>query len=130
MDPLYPGAVTALTMVLYQLVTMNAGRMRARHGIMAPAVTGNQEYERAYRVQMNTLEHMVLFLPCLWLFAWTVSAVWGAGIGLLWILGRALYGVLYMKSPEKRYPGMMIAFLSQIVLLLGALYGVGRLLLI
>lgn len=128
MDPLYPAVVTALTLLLYALVTMNAGRMRGRHAIMAPAITGHAEYECAYRVQLNTLEHMAVFLPAMWLFAWSVSAVWAAGIGGAWILGRIIYAMLYMKSPEKRYPGLMIAFVAQVILLLGALIGLGMML--
>jgi len=127
MDPLYPAIVTALALLLYQLTMMNAGRLRGRHGIMAPAITGNTEYECAYRVQMNTLEHMVLFLPAMWLFAWTISDVWASALGGCWIVGRIIYAILYMKSPEKRYPGLMIAFISQSTLFLGALIGVGML---
>ena len=56
MDPLSRAAVTVLAL-------MNCGRNRAKHKIAAPAVTDDEEYERAYRVQMNTLEHMVFFLP-------------------------------------------------------------------
>lgn len=127
METLYPAIVTALTLLLYQLLMMNAGRMRGRHSIMAPATTGNEEYECAYRVQMNTLEHMVLFLPAMWLFAWTVSTEWATALGGCWILGRIIYAVLYMRSPEKRYPGLFIAFSAQMVLLLGGLIGVGML---
>lgn len=127
MEPLYPAIVTVLALLLYQLTTMNAGRMRGRHSIKAPAISGHPEYECAYRVQMNTLEHMVLFLPAMWLFAWTISELWASALGGCWILGRIIYAILYMKSPEKRYPGLMIAFISQTILFLGALIGVGML---
>ena len=128
MDPLYPAAVTVLTLLLYIVVTGNAGRNRAKYKIMAPAVTGNEHYERAYRVQMNTLEHMAVFLPSLWLFAWSVSANWAAGIGLVWIAGRIVYALAYYRDPARRAPGMLISFAVQIVLFLGAFIGVGRLL--
>lgn len=127
MDPLYPAIVTVLALLLYQLTMMNAGRLRGRHSIMAPATTGNTEYECAYRVQMNTLEHMVLFLPAMWLFAWSISEVWASALGGCWILGRIIYAILYMRTPEKRYPGLMIAFISQSTLFLGALIGIGML---
>lgn len=128
MDPLYPAAVTVLTLLYYSLVTMNSGRNRAKHKIMAPAVAGNDDYERAYRVQMNTLEHMAFFLPSMWLFAWSVSTNWAAGIGLIWILGRILYALAYYRDPEKRGSGMIITFVAQIVLFIGALIGVGGML--
>ena len=128
MDPLYPAAVTLLTLLFYVLVTMNCGRNRAKHHVAAPAVTGNEGYERAYRVQMNTLEHMVFFLPSMWLYAWTVSASWAAGIGLIWIVGRILYAFAYYNEPAKRPPGMLVTFAAQIVLFIGALIGIGGML--
>lgn len=130
MDPLYPAAVTLLTLLFYALVTMNCGRNRAKHHVAAPAVTGNEEYERAYRVQMNTLEHMVFFLPSMWLYAWTVSANWAAGIGLVWIVGRMLYAFAYYNDPAKRSPGMLVTFAAQIVLFIGALIGIGGMLIV
>lgn len=128
MDPLYPAAVTMLTLLLYIVVTGNSGRNRAKHKIMAPAVTGNEHYERAYRVQMNTLEHMAIFLPSMWLFAWSVSASWAAGIGLVWIAGRIVYALAYYRDPARRAPGMLVGFAAQIVLFLGAFIGIGRML--
>jgi uncharacterized membrane protein YecN with MAPEG domain len=126
MNPLYPAAVTVLTMLFYLLVTMNSGRNRSKHTISAPSVTGHEDYERAYRVQMNTLEHMVFFLPSMWLFAWSISANWAAGLGLIWIIGRILYALAYYRDPAKRPPGMLITFFAQTILFLGALIGVGR----
>ena len=126
MDPLYPAAVTLLALLVYFLATMNSGRNRAKQGIAAPAVTGNETYERAYRVQMNTLEHMAFFLPSLWLFAWSVSADWAALIGLVWIVGRILFALAYYRDPAKRMPGMILTFLAQTVLFIGAFIGVGK----
>jgi uncharacterized membrane protein YecN with MAPEG domain len=122
---MYPAAVTVLTLLFYFVVTANSGRNRARHHIAAPAVTGHEEYERAYRVQINTLEHMAFFLPSMWLFAWAVSAVWAALIGLVWIAGRILYAMAYYRDPTKRAPGMMITFLAQTALFIGAAIGTG-----
>jgi uncharacterized membrane protein YecN with MAPEG domain len=128
MDPLYPAAVTLLTLLFYLLVTMNCGRNRGKHKIAAPAITGNEAYERAYRIQMNTLEHMAFFLPSMWLYAWSVSAAWAAGIGLVWIAGRILYALAYYRDPTKRAPGMLITFAAQFVLFIGATIGVGGML--
>lgn len=125
MEPMYPAAVTVLTLLFYFVVTANSGRNRARHHIAAPAVTGHEEYERAYRVQINTLEHMAFFLPSMWLFAWSVSAAWAALIGLVWIAGRILYAIAYYRDPTKRAPGMMITFLAQTALFIGAAIGTG-----
>jgi uncharacterized membrane protein YecN with MAPEG domain len=128
LEPIYPAAVTLLTLLFYALVTMNCGRNRAKHHIAAPAITGNEEFERAYRVQMNTLEHMAFFLPSMWLYAWAVSANWAALIGLVWIGGRILYALAYYGDPAKRPPGMLITFAAQVVLFIGACIGVGGML--
>ncbi|MBK17769.1 MAG: hypothetical protein CMM52_02880 [Rhodospirillaceae bacterium] len=123
----YPALATLLAVFLYSVLMMNAGRCRGKYGIAAPAVTGHEGYERAYRTQMNTLEHMMVFLPALWLFAYTVDATWAFGLGLLWIAGRIAYAIAYLKNPKKRGPGLIVAFITQAILLLGALYGVALL---
>jgi glutathione S-transferase len=55
MTQIYTAAVTLLTLLLYFALTANVGRARVKYGIKAPAVTGNEHFERAFRVQMNTL---------------------------------------------------------------------------
>ena len=82
-----------------------------------------RNFERAYRVQMNTVEQMVFFLPALWLCAVLLSDKGAAAGGLIWVIGRALYAVSYLDAPEKRGPGMGISMLAQIGLFLGAVYG-------
>jgi hypothetical protein len=94
-----------------------------RFGIKAPAVSGAPEFERAFRVQQNTIEQLVWFLPALWLFALYVSPFWGGLIGLVWIGGRALYAVSYYRDPESRGPGFLIGLASATILLVGGLAG-------
>jgi uncharacterized membrane protein YecN with MAPEG domain len=77
-------------------------------------------------VQQNTLEQLILFLPSLWLFSLFVSPVWGAGIGLIWIIGRILYAWGYYQAAEKRLLGFGINSLSILALLLGSLVGIIR----
>lgn len=122
----YTAAVTMLALLLYMVVSMVAGQARAKYSIKAPAVTGHENFERAYRVQMNTVEQMVFFLPALWLCAVLLSDKAAAAGGLLWIIGRAVYAVSYLEAPEKRGPGMGISMLAQIGLFLGAAYGLVR----
>jgi glutathione S-transferase len=119
----FPGVVTALAVLVYMLFTMNAGRNRVKHKIVAPAVTGSEGYERAYRVQMNTLEHLAIFLPSLWLYGYSQSYDVAAWIGLGWIAGRVLYGIGYVVDPAKRGPGMFITLGTELWLLFGGLYG-------
>ena len=125
----YTATATLLALLLYLVVTMAVGRARVKYGIKAPAVTGNEQFERTYRVQMNTVEQMVFFLPALWLYAVLVNDTGAAVGGLIWVIGRAVYAAGYIADPTKRGTGMMISFLAQIGLFLGALFGVVRALL-
>ncbi len=113
--------VTLLALLVYMWTAVRTGGARAKHGVAAPATTGHPEFERCYRVQMNTLEWLPLFLPSLWLFAYYWDARIAAAVGVVWIIGRILYGVTYVKDPTKRGPGFGLQALSTMVLLFGAL---------
>ena len=118
--------VTILAIILYYFMGMKVGSLRVKHNVKAPATTGAPEFERAFRVQMNTLEHLPVFFAVLWLavlyFAWLPWLV--PVIGLIWIIGRALYMDSYLKDPEKRGPGFGICAASEVLLLILALIGI------
>jgi glutathione S-transferase len=116
--------ITALTLLLYLAITINVGRARAKYKVPVPQMTGDPDFERVLRVQQNTLEQMVFFLPGLWLFSFYVNSLWAAGIGAVWILGRIAYAVGYYQAAEKRTIGFGISSLSGVVLLLGSLVGI------
>ena len=116
-------AITLLSTLLVWFTSFNVSRARHKYKIQAPAVTGNKIFERIYRVQMNTLENFVIFIPSLWLYAIYMSDK-GAGVGgLLWIVGRIWYADSYEKDAKKRGPGFLISMLITIGLWLGAVYG-------
>jgi glutathione S-transferase len=120
--------VTLLSLLLYFVMSARVGRGRLKYNIEAPAVVGNPNFERDYRIQMNTLEWLPIFLPSLWLFA----IAWGsdriaAAIGLVWIVGRVLYLNGYAKAANARSPGFAVQALATAVLLFGAL---GRLIML
>jgi len=121
-----PALVTALNVVLMFVTMYLVGRARMRYGVKAPATTGNPDFERVLRVQMNTLEASAMFLPSLWLFALYLSSVWAGVLGMLWILGRILFTAGYMRAADKRGTGFMIGFVANALLLLGALWGLLR----
>jgi uncharacterized membrane protein YecN with MAPEG domain len=123
---IFPSFVTLSTLILYFVLTANVGRARAKHKVPVPQISGNPDFERVFRVQQNTLEQLILFLPSLWLFSLFVSPTWGAGIGAIWVLGRVLYAWGYYQAPEKRALGFGINSLSLIVLLIGSLVGMIR----
>ena len=122
---LYPSLVTALTLIVYQVLTVNVGRARGKYKIMPPAMSGDENFERVLRVQQNTLEQLVFFLPALWLFSFYVSPLWGAVLGAVWLVGRILFAWGYYQAAEKRVAGFAISSLSGITLVLGALVGIG-----
>jgi glutathione S-transferase len=119
-------AVTLIALVIYFYTIIAVARARGQYGIKAPAVTGNEHFERAYRVQMNTLEQMALFLPALWLYAAYVSDRGAAVGGLIWVVGRVIYALAYVRDPASRGPGAMVTMFATVGLWLGSAYGVVR----
>ena len=125
-----PALATLLTILLLFATTILTGRARGKYGIKAPAVSGHPAFERAYRVQMNTLENSVMFLPTLWLAAMYGFSGWAGIAGLVWVAGRVWYAVAYVNDPAKRGPGYAVGMLAFIVLLVMAAIGVCRALLL
>jgi glutathione S-transferase len=123
---LLSAAVTVLTVFLGLYTMMLVGRMRGKHGVQAPAVSGAPEFERAFRVQMNTLEQTVLFLPVLWLATIypILSGYLAPGLGLLWLVGRFMYASGYMAEAAKRSSGFLIAGIASIGLLILSIIGI------
>jgi glutathione S-transferase len=122
--PHYTALVSLAAVLLYFFLGTRVAAARGKFGVKLRATTGNPDFERVYRVQMNTLEWMPTFLVPLWLFALYVSDLWAAALGLVWIVGRALYYVGYSRATEKRLPGFAIQATACVVLLVGALIGI------
>lgn len=121
-----PALVTLLT-VLLQFATMFAvGRAREKYAIKAPAISGHPAFERAYRVQMNTLEATVMFLPALWLAARYGHPLWAGVAGLVWLAGRSWYMLAYLQDAGKRGPGFMLGMLGWGAVVVLAGIGLGR----
>ncbi len=117
----FTALVTLLAIALYFFTSIQVSKARQAFGIKVPAVSGNPDFERVFRVQMNTLEWMPIFLPSLWLFAIYISDPIAAAIGAVWIVGRVLYMTGYSQAAEKRGPGFGIQALAAGILWLGAL---------
>ncbi|MEB3349440.1 MAG: MAPEG family protein [Cyanobacteriota bacterium] len=124
-----PGLVTLLALLMVQATAMLVGKARFIHKVMPPASSGPPEFERAVRVQQNTLEQVVVFLPALWLAALLDNSAIACVLGFFWVGGRIAYAVGYLQAPEKRGPGFGISFLSTAVLLVMGLVGSVRALL-
>jgi len=124
----YPiaAAVTLLALLLLVATGINVGRARGRYGIQAPATTGHEMFDRAFRIQMNTLEATVAALPAFWLCAIYASERWAALVGLVWLASRVWYALAYQADPAKRHKPFGLSFLASAVLWLGAAWGVVR----
>lgn len=121
-----PAVVTLLAILLLAATAMMVGRARMRYGIQAPATSGHPAFERAFRVQMNTLEASVLFLPTLWLAAHFGLGRWAGIAGIAWIVARVWYASAYMRDPAKREGGFMLGMLAWLATLVLAFVGTGR----
>ena len=116
--------ITLLALLVYFIMGIGVGRARGKFKVAAPATTGDPQFERHFRVQMNTLEWLPIFLPSLWLYA----VYWGdqiaAAIGGVWIVGRLIYMITYVRDPKSRSAGFAIQGLAALALLIGSLIGV------
>jgi glutathione S-transferase len=115
--------VMGLAMLQYLYFGIAVGGARGRYGVKAPAISGHEVFERYFRVQMNTLELLVVLLPALGLFALYISPQWAAGLGGVYLIGRFLYFFAYVKDPATRSAGFGLSFVPIAILLLGGIGG-------
>ena len=119
----YVDIVTALALLQFVWFGIELARARGRYGVKAPAITGNDQFERHFRVQQNTLETLVVFVPSLFLFSRYFNPLWAAGLGVIYLIGRQLYAASYVKDPAKRGAGYALTMLPVLALILGGLIG-------
>jgi len=120
----YTALVTVAALVFTFLVSGRVGSMRVKFGVSAPTTAGQPDFERAFRVHMNTIEQLVLFIPLLWLASGVIGDLWASAVGAVWIVGRIIYAGGYWKAADKRGPGMIITIISTGVLGLATLWGI------
>jgi glutathione S-transferase len=119
----YVDIVTALALLQFIVFAYRVGKARETYGIKAPATTGNEVFERYFRVQQNTLEQLVLLLPSLYLFSRYGNPLWAAALGVVYLVGREIYAATYVKNPAKRSLGYALTALPILILLVGGLLG-------
>lgn len=122
----YVDIVTALALLQFIVLGFKVGGARARYGVKAPAVTGNEIFERHFRVQQNTLEQIIVLLPGLYLFSHYYDPRIAAALGAIYLVGREVYAMSYVKDPAKRGPGFGLTFLPNVILVIGGLVGAVR----
>ena len=119
----YVGIVTILLLIQYTAYTLLCGLARGKETVVAPATSGDENFERAFRVQMNTLEQMAVTIPAMWICAYFYSPLWAAGLGVVFMVGRLVYRQAYMRDPSTRGTGMIIGFAANVVLMALSLWG-------
>ena len=113
------------TLAVFQFVVFSflVGRAREKYGVKAPAISGHEKFDRVFRVQMNTLEQIVCFLPALFLAAHYWSPIFAAVAGLVYLIGRLVYRQSYVSDPSTRGLGFILTIIPTFVLLAAALIG-------
>jgi len=117
------GLLAVIQLVVFIVLV---GGARGRYGVVAPATTGHPVFERYYRVQMNTVEILLVLLPGLWLAAKYWSPKYAAILGAIYLVGRVVYLVSYVRDPAKRSLGYSLSSAPAIALVIGALVGAIR----
>jgi glutathione S-transferase len=118
-EPIY--IVILVALLEYTVFTALVGRARGRYGIKAPATVGHPDFERVYRVQQNTLESLIVFVPAVWIFGLSVNAAIGAGLGVAFVVARAAYAAGYIRAAGKRRIGAVLTALINGILVLWTL---------
>jgi hypothetical protein len=119
----YVDIVTALAIFQFIVFGFKTGRAREKYGVKAPAITGNEIFERHFRVQQNTMEQLLVFLPGIFLFSRYWNPVWAAALGAVYLIGREIYAAAYVKNPASRSLGFALSALPAMVLIAGGLIG-------
>lgn len=117
---------TVFAILVYFMLGLLVGKARSTYGVPAPAMSGHVEFEKRSRVQINTLEQMMIFMPLLWLALGVLGDHWAALAGLVWSIGRIVYARGYYADPTKRSLGFMLTQLPTIVLLVATVMGAVR----
>lgn len=119
----YTAIVTLVAVLFYLFIGTRVPLARRRFNVQLPATTGHPDFERVFRVHQNTLEWMPIFLPSLWLCALYLSDAGAAALGVVWLVGRAIYYVGYVRAVQSRLPGFLIQALACLLLIAGAVVG-------
>ena len=122
----YVHIVIALALIEFFYFALAVAQARGRYKIAAPATTGDEVFERYFRVQMNTLEQLVMFIPAILIFSQYWSPYVAAGLGCVFLIGRLMYFFSYVKDPKKRELGFTLTVAPSAALLLGGIIGAVR----
>ena len=118
--------IVLLALLQYIWFSMRVGMARGKYKVNAPACEGDEAFERLFRVQQNTMEQLLVLIPAAYAFAYYLSSTWVLLAGAVYIIGRFMYSAEYVKDPKSRTPGMALTLVPNVILVLGALFGLIR----
>src|SRR5215469_5221905 len=114
--------VVGLALAQFLFFCMAVGRARGTYKVAAPATTGNEMFERYFRVQMNTLELLIIFVPSILIFGQYFGAYVAVALGVIYLVGRLIYFTSYVKDPRSRSMGYGLSALPIMILLAGSIF--------
>lgn len=117
----YATLIVLLALLQYVYFIALVGKARATYEVKAPSTDGDVRFVSTFRVQQNTLEQLIIFIPSIYAFSWFLSDLWSLIPGIIFIVGRFLYARTYIKDPATREMGMGLTFLANAIVLFGAL---------
>ena len=118
--------VVGLALVQFLFFCFAVGKARGTYKVAAPATTGNEMFERYFRVQMNTLELLIIFVPSILIFGQYFGAYVAVALGVIYLVGRLIYFTSYVKDPKSRSMGYGLSALPVMILLAGSIFGAIR----
>lgn len=119
--------IISLALIQFTVFSFQVGMARGKYGVNAPSITGHPVFERYFRVQQNTLEQLVVFIPAMLTFSWAAENInWpgytiASGMGVIWLIGRFIYAITYVKDPASRSLGFGMTLGPSAFLLAGTL---------
>ena len=117
----YVTAIVMLALIQYFYFSIEVGRARGRFGVAAPATTGNEEFERYFRVQQNTQEQLIMFIPAIYATAYYGNPLYAAAAGVVFLVGRMLFFRSYVKDPATRTVGFLLSMLPSLGMVIASL---------
>jgi glutathione S-transferase len=121
----YAIIIILVALLQYIFFTGRTGFTRSKYEVQAPKISGNETWERIYRVQQNTMEQLIIFIPSMLIFSNYVSNTWVMLPGVIFLVGRQIFSHFYITNPDNRAPGMVMSLFSNVALVIGSLIGVG-----
>jgi glutathione S-transferase len=120
----YTALVMVLALIVIAWIVLRVGAARIKFNLLD--TEDPPEILRLTRAAANTVEQAVIFVPALWLFASAWGDMLAAVIGVLWPIGRLIYGRDTAAAESKPELGFVITFIASALLLLGGLIGTLR----